>query len=127
MSYETAVETKMSSDEVTELPEERISLSEINPLDQTLFKLTANTDALVSIIGQLTDLQRSGNFKYASKIARNALLHGLLDQVDEVSGAAKEAVQQLKKVKRERVPDQVVDVLLNAINPFCHLPVDEAD
>lgn len=57
-------------------------------------------------------MQENGFFKYASKPTRNAMLTGILERADALEETAKVAFRSLKKVKRVRVPDEVVDTLL---------------
>lgn len=57
-------------------------------------------------------MQENGFFKYASKECRNELLDGMLSKVDNLDETTKVAFRALKKVKRERVPDRLVDTLL---------------
>jgi hypothetical protein len=57
-------------------------------------------------------MQENGFFKYASKECRNELLDGMLAKVDTLDETTKVAFRALKRVKRERVPDHLVDTLL---------------
>ena len=57
-------------------------------------------------------MQENGFFKFASKITRNELLSGLIQRVTDLDETTKVAARSLKKVKRVRVPDEVVDMLL---------------
>jgi len=57
-------------------------------------------------------MQENGFFKYASKECRNEMLDSLLKQVDVLDETTKVAFRSLKKIKRERVPDNLVDSLL---------------
>lgn len=84
---------------------------------------TADVDVVLNDLEQMANdfsdhiqkirlMQENGFFKFASKPTRNALLTGLLDQVSAMEETTKVAFRSLKKVKRERVPDEVVDTLL---------------
>ena len=57
-------------------------------------------------------MQENGFFKYASKPTRNEMLTGILERAGALEETAKVAFRTLKKVKRVRVPDEVVDNLL---------------
>lgn len=57
-------------------------------------------------------MQENGFFKFASKDCRNELLDGMLSRVDTLDETTKVAFRALKRVKRERVPNQIVDSLL---------------
>lgn len=63
-------------------------------------------------IDQFKALIESGDFKYVSKKARNAMLHRLLDESREIEELSKVVFRALKKVKRERMQDDGVDRLL---------------
>lgn len=83
---------------------------------------TKQTDALDELIIQISHLQdiadtlyklRNDNmFRFLSKNARNALLDGLMEKSGSVEDAAKATHRAIKKVKRERLPDEVADLLL---------------
>lgn len=60
-------------------------------------------------------MQENGFFKFASKITRNELLGGLIQRITDLDETAKVAARSLKKVKRVRVPDEVVDMLLTVL------------
>ena len=62
----------------------------------------------------LRTMQENGFFRYASKECRNKLLDELLSKVDAIDETTKVAFRTLKKVKRERVPDSLVDMFLVA-------------
>jgi hypothetical protein len=57
-------------------------------------------------------MQENGFFKFASKDCRNELLDGMRKQVDALDETTQVAFRALKKVKRQRVPDTLVDSFL---------------
>lgn len=63
-------------------------------------------------VQQLNNLHREGNFKYTSKETRVAMLDTMVAKIDELDETTKVAFRTLKRVKRERVPDKLVDEML---------------
>jgi hypothetical protein len=57
-------------------------------------------------------MQENGFFKFASKATRNTLMTGLLKRVDIIDETTKVAFRSLKKVKRVRVPEVLIDNLM---------------
>ena len=81
-------------------------------VDVVLNDLEMMSNDLSDHIQGLRLMQENGFFKYASKDCRNELLDGMIKKVDTIDETAKVAFRALKKVKRERVPDNLVDTLL---------------
>jgi hypothetical protein len=64
-------------------------------------------------------------FRYLSKDGRNKLLLGLMESSGAVEDAAKATYRSFKKVKRERIPEGVADLLLfgNISEAIAYSPV----
>jgi len=71
----------------------------------------------------LRDLHKAGNFKYLSKKSRNELLMRLIEGSSEIKDASVGTFRVLKKVKRQRVPDKLVD---GALTTLSKLPEPQA-
>ena len=80
--------------------------------DVVLADLSDLAEDLLNLVTQIQRLQENGFFQYASKKTRNELLNGLLDKAGSVDETAKVAFRALKKVKRQHVPEEIVDALL---------------
>lgn len=69
-------------------------------------------------VQQLRLMQENGFFRYASKECRNKMLKEMLDNAAQLDETARIAQRALKRVKRERVPDSLVDgLLVSAVLP----------
>lgn len=96
---------------------------------------TKQTDALDELIKQLGQLDRitsslyklrnDNMFRFLSKDARNSLLDGLMEKSGAVEDAAKATHRALKKIKRERLPEEVADMLLAGLRheAIAYVPV----
>jgi hypothetical protein len=83
---------------------------------------TPDLDALTELMNQALELnviietlrvlKRDNMFRYLSKQSRNELLNDLMETSGAVEDASKATVRAFKKIKRERVPDMVIDFLL---------------
>lgn len=85
---------------------------ETSPLAKMVEELTdkiGNYNLKVSIIMRLVD---DDQFKLLSKQGRNALMNGMLDDVADLEELTKTFHRALKKVKRERVPEEIIDEML---------------
>jgi hypothetical protein len=80
--------------------------------NEALNELLEQFDKLTGIIDELYKLKRDNMFRYLSKNARNTLLTGLMESSGAVEDAAKATYRAIKKVKRERLPEEVADLLL---------------
>lgn len=80
--------------------------------DVVLGDLASLAEDVLDHVTQIQRLQENGFFQYTSKKARNELLNGLLEKVDSLDETAKVAFRTLKKVKRQHVPEDIVDALL---------------
>ena len=80
--------------------------------DVALAELNAQLDDLTSIVVQINKLRADNLFRFLSKQARNQLLTGLMEKSGAVEDSARAAYRALKKTKRERLPEEVADLLL---------------
>lgn len=80
--------------------------------DVALQELVDQVNDLNGIVDQIVRLRSDGFFRYLSKQSRNTLLHGLLEKSADVHDAAKAAFRTVKKIKRERLPEEIADLLL---------------
>jgi len=81
--------------------------------DVAVEELIAQTEELINVINQIHRARSENFFKFLSKQTRNALLQGLLEKSGAVEDAAKATVRALKKgSKRERLPEEIADMLL---------------
>jgi hypothetical protein len=85
---------------------------EVTNDDVIIQDLVDNVTDLVFVVDQIKRLHDDGLFKYLSKASRNSLMQGLLDKAGAVDEITKVAFRSLKKIKRERVPEEVVDLLI---------------
>jgi hypothetical protein len=81
-------------------------------IDVVLADLADLAEDFLSHVTQIQRLQENGFFQYTSKKTRNDLLNGLLEKADAIDEGCKGAFRALKKVKRQHVPEEVVDALL---------------
>ena len=77
----------------------------LNELVNQLYKLS-------EIVNGLNKLKKDNMFRYLSKNARNKLLLDMMETSGAVEDAAKATYRSIKKVKRERMPEEVSDLLL---------------
>lgn len=96
-------------DLTTDSPEDNKSTVDV---DVVLNDLEIMANNFSDHVQGLRLMQENGFFRFASKECRNTLLKSLLDRVDELDETTKVAFRALKRVKRERVPDSLVDSLL---------------
>lgn len=75
-------------------------------------EVSAQLNALNDTINKINLLYSEGMFKYLSKNARNELLNELIEHVGAFEDASKAAVRTLKKIKRERLPESISDLLV---------------
>ena len=80
--------------------------------DIALAELIAQLDDLNTIVEQISKLRSDNLFRFLSKAARNQLLDGLMEKSGAVEDAARAAFRSIKKIKRERLPEEVADLLL---------------
>jgi hypothetical protein len=77
-----------------------------------LLELETQMLKMADILSTLLPLYDDNMFRYLSKQSRNELLNDLMEVSGAVEDATKASVRVFKKIKRERVPDVVVDFLL---------------
>ena len=81
--------------------------------DAALGELNAQLDDLNSIVAQINKLRSDNLFRFLSKVSRNELLTALMEKSGSVEDAARAAFRSLKKIKRQRLPDEIADLLLS--------------
>ena len=81
-------------------------------VDAMLSELEDMADEFAQVVSHVNNLHENGFFKYLSKPYRNELLQGLLSGSDALEEASRATFRGLKRVKRVRVPDDLVDRLL---------------
>lgn len=80
--------------------------------DVALAELCTQLDDLNMIVGRIRNLRGNNLFRFLSKTTRNQLLDGLMEKSGSVEDAARAVFRSIKKVKRERLPEEVADLLL---------------
>lgn len=88
------------------------ALTDKTPADRVLGDLLKKQVQVTTVILELQRLQAQDNFRYASKQARNYLLQSLLVHTDDLKDIARNAHRILKKVKRVKPTEELVDGLL---------------
>lgn len=86
--------------------------TKMNATSDSLDELIKQIDHINIIAAELYKLRNDNMFRFLSKNARNELLNGLMEKSGSVEDAAKAAHRVLKKIKRERLPEEVADLLL---------------
>lgn len=81
--------------------------------DAALGELNAQLDDLNAVVAQINRLRADNLFRFLSKAARNELMTALMDKSGAVEDAARAAFRALKKNKRQRLPDEIADLLLS--------------
>jgi hypothetical protein len=81
--------------------------------DVVLQDLIIQIEDLVFIVERIARLRDDNLFRFLSKQSRNELLQGLVEKSGSVDDAAKAAHRSLKKIKRERLPENIADLLLS--------------
>lgn len=89
-------------------------LAGVEPLDLATADLVEALQDLTVQVHTLQRLRDDGFFKYVSKPRRNQLLSNLDAKVDEVKDLVKTVHGSFKKIKRERIPEEKLDILLSA-------------
>jgi hypothetical protein len=84
----------------------------INQENAALNELIDQLNNLDRLVADLNSLNNDNMFRYLSKNARNKLMTGLMESSGAVEDAAKATYRSFKKVKRERIPEEVADLLL---------------
>lgn len=82
------------------------------PLDLALADLRESADQFLTQVIMLQRLRDDGFFKHVSKPRRNELLQGLLETADTNRETARAVYSSMKKIKRERISEELVDKLL---------------
>ena len=120
----------MNETAATVQEQEPVDLVDADEADDTATKgPIADVDVVLNDLEQMADdffahvqrirmLQENGFFKFASKNSRNAMMSAMVDQSRDLEELSKVAFRSLKKVKRERVPEEVVDnLLISSVTP----------
>jgi hypothetical protein len=81
--------------------------------DVALIELAAQLDDLNAIVNEIIKLRGDNLFRYLSKTTRNTLLNDLIEKSGAVEDASRAAFRAIKKIKRERLPEEVADLLLS--------------
>lgn len=81
-------------------------------LDSILVEIAEKHRSYTEKLSLIGELNSEDKFKLLSKPTRNALIHGLLDDMTALEETTKILFRALKKVKRARAPDSVIDELL---------------
>ena len=120
----------MNETAATVQEQEPVDLVDADEADDTATKgPIADVDVVLNDLEQMADdffahvqrirmLQENGFFKFASKNSRNEMMSAMVDQSRDLEELSKVAFRSLKKVKRERVPEEVVDnLLISSVTP----------
>ena len=120
----------MNETAATVQEQEPVDLVDADEADDTATKgPIADVDVVLNDLEQMADdffahvqrirmLQENGFFKFASKNTRNEMMSAMVDQSRDLEELSKVAFRSLKKVKRERVPEEVVDnLLISSVTP----------
>lgn len=84
------------------------------PVDLALADLREKVSDLHNSVSFLEGMRDDGFFKYLSKQRRNDLLNRLMDDAEVIRELIRAAHGGLKKIKRERIPEEVLDQLITA-------------
>lgn len=104
-----------AEDDVTTEPVADASNSDsTKPADVLLHELNDLAVDFNELVAKVQRMHDDGFFKYASKPMRNDLMLSLLDKAAQLEMKSRYTYKSLKKVKRVRVPEEVVDSLLVA-------------
>ena len=88
-------------------------MSDVNTQNDALKELVKQVEKLNFIVNQLNKTHNHDNmFRFLSKNARNELLAGIMETSGAVEDAAKATYRSMKRVKRERLPEEVADLML---------------
>ena len=87
------------------------------PVDVAVQTLVDTIDDLATTVNTIQTALSNGMFKYLSKGTRNELFDKLLEQAGATEDTTKAVFRQLKKVKRERIPEQLTDNLIVGVRP----------
>ena len=85
---------------------------EVNHVPAALAGLCDTLNQLCSVVATVVALQEEHMFRYLSKDKRNELLDAMHDLSADVTLSGKASFKAMKKVRRCKVPEQVVDSLL---------------
>ena len=96
----------------TKEPTEEVSgadLQVVNQLHESLDELADIIEKSYFRIASIRGLVKSDVFKYISKGARNTMLTELMDSSADIMDGTKNIHKLLRKIKRERPPEAIVD------------------
>lgn len=83
-------------------------------VDVVLNDLEILVDDFAELLRVIRTMQENGFFRYATKATRNTLLDQMLKGVNDIDETTKVARGALRKIKRERVPEELVDLFLTS-------------
>jgi len=83
-------------------------------LDIALTELEDKAYAYRELIAQVKRLVENTHFRYISKQRRNELLRSILDHAADLDDTSRAVFRMLKKVKRTKAPETLIDALVGA-------------
>ena len=86
--------------------------TEISPEEKALNELHAKIVDLQMIVETIMKMRKEKLFRFLSKKTRNELMISMVEVAADVKDGAQAARDALKKNKRIRVPEELVDALL---------------
>ena len=96
------------------------SPEQVNAIDVALTDLEEHACDLWQHVTHIKNLKENGHFKYLSKATRNRLMEEMINKAGIVEDMTKVAFKLLKKVKREKPSEDVIDALIGAGNTDRH-------
>lgn len=85
-----------------------------DPLDQAIVDLHEKIGLANEHMFILKQLRETDHFKSLSKAGRNELLNALIDDAEVIRDLSRTVHNGLKKIKRERIGEEEMDVILMA-------------
>lgn len=89
-----------------------VVINDLSIEERELDKLTGQLEKLTTTVSTLKTLRKNDMFRFLSKKARNELTEEMVEMASCVQETAKNVFRALKKNKRQRVPEDIVDALL---------------
>lgn len=83
-------------------------------LDLSIFDLLEMSYEFSELVTQIQTLQSNNFFKHLSKDTRNTLLEKVSSDVESIKDLSRVVLSGLKKVKRERISDELLDQILSS-------------
>lgn len=81
-------------------------------VENALIELKKAITALNLQVNQISELVACNKFKFLSKNVRNSMSTAIIEEEGKINDLVKVTFRQLKKIKRERPAEEVVDALL---------------